>query len=91
MRYLLCRKCKKVGFTRPSACCFSGYPKAGDYIEFLSDRQTDKGPSSGIITISSGEKILLKHSDCTEEFDVGDLVIVKKTKHRNGGILWICN
>lgn len=89
MEYLLCDKCKKSGFKRPSACCPGDFPKAGDHVAFLSDKQTEKGPSSGVITISCGKQILINHSDCSEEFSVDSLVINKKTRHHKGGVLWM--
>ena len=85
----MCDKCKKKGFVRPSACCPGNLPKAGDRVEFLSDRQTEKGPSAGKITISRGTQILISHSDCSEEFCVDDLVIDRKTRHHRGGTLWV--
>ena len=90
MKFLLCEKCKKAGFVKPSACCFGSYPEAGDNIEFLSDKQTEKGPIAGIISISTGNRILVKHSDSSEEFCVDELLINKKTRHRKGGRLWVC-
>ena len=63
--------------------------KAGDYVEFLSDKQTEKGPSAGTVSISRGSQIIIRHSDCTEEFNSSDLVIHKKTTHHKGGTLWI--
>ncbi|NCD13707.1 MAG: hypothetical protein EOL92_00555 [Bacteroidia bacterium] len=87
--FILCEKCKKTGFVRPSACCPGGHPKAGDHVEFLSDMQTEKGPSAGVITISCGNKILVKHSDTTEEFIINNLMVVKRTTHNNGNTLWM--
>jgi|GEM_PF-4020521 len=88
-KFILCASCKKRGFVRPSACCHGGYPSAGDYVEFLSDKQTEKGPSAGKISISCGNRILVRHSDTTEEFVVENLLVKKRTKHRKGGVLWI--
>lgn len=64
------------------------YMKAGDYVEFLSDKQTEKGPSSGKIKISMGDQLLIEHSDCTEEFKRSKLQVHKQTTHHKGGILW---
>lgn len=91
MNFILCAKCKKAGFVRPSACCPSGFPEAGDCIEFLSDKQTEKGPSAGTIHISCGKQLLVKHSDCTEEFNTDNLEIVRKTKGHDGRTLWMCS
>jgi hypothetical protein len=62
--------------------------KAGDYVEFLSDKQTEKGPSSGSILISRGRLVVIEHSDCQEEFNTDNLLVHKKTTHHKGGILW---
>ena len=63
--------------------------KAGDYVEFMSDRQTEKGPSAGVIKISRGNDLLIKHSDCTEEFRADQLIVERETTHRKGGVLWM--
>jgi len=62
--------------------------ETGDYVEFLSDRQTEKGPSTGKIKSSMGGKLLIEHSDCVEEFTLAGIQIHKKTTHRKGGVLW---
>jgi hypothetical protein len=38
-------------------------PKVGDMVEFDSDRQTEKGPSSGPVTKVADGKVTVKHSD----------------------------
>lgn len=65
-----------------------GSMKAGDHVEFLSDKQTEKGPSVGTIKISRGNQVLISHSDCSEEFNAADLHVHKKTTHHRGGTLW---
>lgn len=62
--------------------------KAGDSVEFMSDRQTEKGPSGGSVRISRGNDVLIRHSDCEEEFNAADLHVHKKTTHHRGGTLW---
>lgn len=63
--------------------------QAGDYVEFMSDRQTEKGPSAGKIKISRGDDLLIEHSDCTEEFKASQLQVERKSEHRKGGTLWV--
>lgn len=63
--------------------------KVGDYIEFLSDRQTEKGPSIGFVKTIVGTRVLIQHSDCSEEFNYNQLIVKKKTTHHDGGTLWI--
>ncbi|MCK4843074.1 MAG: hypothetical protein KAT04_14530 [Methylococcales bacterium] len=63
--------------------------QAGEHVEFLSDKQTEKGPSAGTIRISMGDKILIEHSDTKEEFKISELDIIRKTTHRKGGVLWM--
>lgn len=65
--------------------------KAGDKIEFLSDKQTERGPSAGFIKLSCGKQILVRHSNVSEEFCVDDLIVERKTEHHKGGTLWVCS
>lgn len=60
-------------------------PTPGDIVEFLTDRQTDKGPSSGTVfsaDYKSG-KCVIKHSDETREFVMADIIVEKYTSQRN--------
>lgn len=61
------------------------YPKPRDRLEFLSDRQTDKGPSSGEITetkvTSDGLYVKIRHSDEERLFSWDDL---QATRGKNG-------
>jgi hypothetical protein len=43
-------------------------PAEGDLVEFKSDRQTDKGPSSGRVLAVDGDRVKIAHSDCEEWF-----------------------
>ena len=61
----------------------------GDHVEFLSDRQTDKGPSAGAVRGVNNGKVLISHSDCNESFRVSDLMIHMETTHHKGGVLWL--
>jgi uncharacterized protein YukJ len=73
--------------------------KLGDLVEFLSDKQTEKGPSSGsIIEIDTDEKsgtqisIVVKHSDCPKEvFHLSHLNVNRKVEREDGKVLWICD
>jgi len=92
MNSLLCSNCKKKGFINPSACCPGNSSfQVGDHIEFLSDEQTEKGPSTGVVEIVDSNRIVINHSDITEEFFINDLSINRKSKHYNGKTLWILN
>jgi hypothetical protein len=62
--------------------------KVGDLIEFLSDSQTDKGPSLGVVKAINGGKALINHSDTFELFVIKDLLISKKITHNRVGTFW---
>lgn len=75
----------------------NGY-KVGDLIEFLSDKQTKKGPSSGsIIEIDTVEKsdiqigIVVKHSNHPGEwFPMSHLEHIRTIERDDGKILHVC-
>lgn len=53
----------ELGEERQGAVPLDGVMRAGDCAEFLSDRQTEKGPSSGTITDVTGDHVTIRHSD----------------------------
>lgn len=59
-------------------------PRYGDVVEFLSDRQTEKGPSSGRVCGVDYETgiCMIRHSDGDEAFTMKN-VLVKKYIRRN--------
>lgn len=62
----------------------------GDHVEFLSDYQTEKGPSAGTCVIVEGDRVAIKHSDCVEWFDRKALELERRSTHgRTGGDLWL--
>ena len=64
--------------------------RKGDFVEFCSDSQTDKGPSSGRCISRTGRKVVIRHSDHPgEEFDLDTLAMVEETTHHRGGKLWM--
>ena len=65
--------------------------KVGDAVEFLSDQQTQKGPSSGRVIEREGLTVTVQHSDHPGEvFSVADLSVDKlSSHHRDGAPLWI--
>ena len=69
---------------------FDDASKEGDHIELLSDRFTDKGPCTGIVTNVSGGMTCVKHHD--EYFWLpNDRVEIVRVgvHHRTGKTLWI--
>lgn len=64
--------------------------KVGDAIEFLSDRQTEKGPSAGRVISRAGDVVCIRHSDDPGEmFDASTLIVERLSTHRHGGQLWM--
>lgn len=64
--------------------------KVGDAVEFISDRQTEKGPSSGRVVERNGESVTIAHSDSPgESFRVEDLRVQRLSIHHKGGLLWV--
>ena len=59
-------------------------PSVGDTVEFLSDRQTEKGPSAGTVTALSpdGQRATIRHSDRPgEEFDLAKVKVASHHDH----------
>ena len=46
-------------------------PQVGDKVEFVSDRQTEKGPSSGLVVAVEDDQVAIRHSDTVEWFRKG--------------------
>lgn len=62
----------------------------GDWVEFASDWQTEKGPSSGKVVKVEGDKVTIAHSDDRgEEFGITGLKVKERASHYRGGTLWI--
>lgn len=67
-------------------------PSAFDYVEFLSDRQTEKGPSSGQVTWTdyAAGTCVIRHSDHPgETFRIKDVRSVRLSHRPGGAPLWI--
>lgn len=58
--------------------------KPGDYVEFLSDRQTEKGPSMGRVVSISNDRVTIRHSDCTEDFKRCNKILHTGTGYLHG-------
>lgn len=60
-------------------------PRVGSVVEFLSDRQTEKGPSSGTVLSCDWDKgtCIIRHSDHPGEVFIMKKVEVLKFKRRN--------
>jgi hypothetical protein len=64
--------------------------KVGDWVEFASDWQTEKGPSSGKVVKVEGDSVTIAHSDNPGEiFSIPALKVKQRTEHYRGGTLWI--
>lgn len=64
--------------------------KVGDAVEFRSDSQTEKGPSTGRVTARDGDKVCIRHSDHLGElFHAPSINVEKLATHHKGGPLWI--
>lgn len=62
----------------------------GDWVEFASDWQTEKGPSSGKVVKVEGDIVTIAHSDDPgEDFSISKLKVKARTQHYRGGTLWI--
>lgn len=74
-----------------SSIPLDGVMRPGDCAEFLTDKQTEKGPSSGAITNVSGDSVTIRHSDNPgEEFSKQALSVNRETRHHDGiRKLWI--
>lgn len=68
-----------------------GVIRVGDVCEFMSDRQTEKGPSSGTIIISTDTSVTISHSDHPgEEFSKANLRVKGEFRHKDGlRKLWV--
>lgn len=65
--------------------------KIGDAVEFLSDRQTEKGPSAGRVIERSHKTVTIEHSDHPGEcFAAAKLSVERLSKHyMDGAPLWM--
>lgn len=66
-------------------------PAVGDLVEFESDRQTEKGPSSGRIVSTNGRfgTCVIQHSDDQELFFIDQVKAKRLTRSYRGEPLWI--
>jgi hypothetical protein len=67
------------------------FPQVGDKVEFLSDRQTEKGPSAGTVRRANWQSgmVTIRHSDHPgEEFDWARVAIKKFALAKDGRPLW---
>lgn len=62
----------------------------GDIIEFVSDQQTDKGPSSGTCIANDGATVTLSHSDINDDsFLISDLTVnYCRNRSKFGNAYW---
>lgn len=64
--------------------------KEGDLVEFDSDRQTEKGPSSGkVVSVSNGNVTIAHSDDPGEVFAISELTVEKVTVSASGETLWV--
>lgn len=64
--------------------------KEGDLVEFESDRQTEKGPSSGkVVSVSNGNVTVAHSDDPGEVFAISKLAVKKVTVSASGETLWV--
>lgn len=66
-------------------------PMVGDKIEFLTDAQTEKGPSGGsVVKVNYREEwCLIRHSDHPgERFEFAKVIVARTTKAQDGRRLW---
>jgi hypothetical protein len=62
--------------------------KVDDQIEFLSDKQTEKGPSSGkVVAVGNKDTVIIKHSDDPGELFTSSKLLVKSRTMKPGGIV----
>ena len=76
---------------KQGAVPLDGKMRVGDAVEFMTDMQTEKGPSAGTVQSVSGDKIVIMHSDHPgEEFSKSKLIVKAEHRHRDGiRKLWI--
>lgn len=60
-------------------------PRVNDVVEFLSDKQTEKGPSAGYVKSVNYKKntCVISHSDTEEDFYCPTVRVLKYVRHRN--------
>ena len=64
-------------------------PEKGDLVEFRSDLQTEKGPSSGTVTFVDRNSVCIGHSDGYEWFDADRVKVLSiGISQRNGCAFW---
>jgi hypothetical protein len=64
-------------------------PSPGDLVEFLSDRQSDKGPATGTVEELDGDSVHVRVSDGSQWLDWPSVRIQKKTTVKDGRTLWM--
>jgi len=61
----------------------------GDFVEFQSDRQTDKGPATGKVLVRDGGVVAIKFSDGIEWFELSDILVLELVWKPDGVKLWL--
>lgn len=72
------------GIIVPNVHLFS----VGDQVEFRSDLQTEKGPSTGSVVRTEGKNVIINHSDTEESFIAMDLKVEKVDSAEGGLTTW---
>lgn len=75
----------QIGETNSDGVVIAFLPRKGDIVEFLSDRQTDKGPASGHVTMVNYKSgiCVIEFSDIAETFVMRSLRVKRYVRHRN--------
>lgn len=81
----------EIPHSKPGATPLDGVMRAGDCVEFISDLQTEKGPSTGYIAEVDDTTVRIRHSDhLGESFESTELIVKMETRYRDGlRKLWI--
>ena len=75
----------ELGEEKEGAIPLDGKMREGDCVEFISDKQTEKGPSSGTVTNVTADNVTIQHSDHPgETFSKRKLRVKGEVRHRDG-------
>lgn len=77
--------------SKSGAVPLDGVMRTGDVVEFMSDMQTEKGPSAGTVTRVHGNEVVIRHSDHPgETFNKTKLITKGCFRHKDGvRVLWV--
>lgn len=77
--------------SKPGATPLDGKMRVGDAVEFMTDMQTEKGPSAGTIIDVDNRNVVISHSDHPGEvFEKSKLKCKGCYRHKDGlSVLWI--